>query len=230
MSLFSAVGVLLCSRGAVAAETLLSTMGQTPYERWYGDGAYLTFACDFRTGSTPTILTGLTIRLANTDSIDHHVAAEIWSNHEEPPEQTIFQTPLALVDTFETFATVPARASVGSDYSMSDTGIYLAPDTTYWLAIHGLEPIADEVRDWGFDLAHFQDADPGGAYSTISYTFLWVTQDAGANWYGPTDAQFLYRLEGTPVPEPAYAAVVLAPLASGLVARRRLSRRGVEPL
>lgn len=205
--------VLSHSASPAISATLFSNLGQTQETAAAGIavlGQYV--ATEFTTGADASSITGTTIRIQNNDTIGHTYAAHLYSS--------TLGLPGSLLASFTAVDGAVAAGSVELA-TYSHTGIALAANTTYWLAIaigqnsalhsSGFVETLSDLADVG---SSFSNATPPNMAHSSDFGFLWVPTSSAQN------GQF--SLEGTlsPVPEPSRA--LLAALGGmALLGRRR---------
>lgn len=212
------LAVLLAVSSAPAA-TLFSNLGGAPASIEVGTGLTATnqmVASEFITGSSASVLTGVEIEVLNDDFFaDHTYSVRLFSDAGAAPGTLVATFSPALINS--NFIT----AGNGQSIAFSHSGISLAADTRYWLALSVLEDVT-ATTETGFHRRVSDTTDPVTGYSNSSPPGMYFSNDAGSSWSaaGVNNAQF--QLEGMLVPEPGRAILLLAGLGFTVVGRRRL--------
>ena len=196
------------------ADNLISTLGQPAN----GLATITTntarfFATDFLTAAQPASITQVTLRLRNIDIIPHTAIVELWSDGGNQPG--------SLFGAFDTSISIAANASSFANYTASDAGLLLAENTAYWLVVRGGEVAADSEFTADLGLTTGQDVNAGGVFSEIAATPLKVSNNSGSSWSDTGTLTPIYQLEGTAVPEPSTAALLLSTTAALTLGRFR---------
>lgn len=205
-------GLLLALTSSSRAATLFSNLGQA--SSGTASGIALTnqmVATEFLTGADASIITGLTIRIQNNDTIIHTFSASLYSDNTSAPG--------TLVATFTALDGTVASGAVELA-TFSHAGINLAANTQYWLAL-GINQ--DSIlHSSGFVETASDAVELGSIFSNITPPNMYSSVDSGGTWAATSSAQNgQFSLEGTVVPEPGRASLFLAGYAMVVLRRRR---------
>lgn len=196
------------------ATTLFSNLGQSSSGTAAGIAVVGDLvATEFTTGASASSITGATLRLQNNDIITHTYSAHIYSS--------TLGVPGTLVASFTAVDGTLAAGSVELA-TYSHTGIPLAANTTYWLAIAIGQNSA--LSSSGFVETLSDVADVGSSFSNATPPNMAQSPNSGGFWASTSSAQNgQFSLEGTlsPVPEPSRALLAALGLAALFIKRRR---------
>lgn len=221
------LGLLGWAVSPASADLLFSNLGQVQDN---DAGIALTShrpATEFLTGGVPTIATDLTIRVNNFDSVGHTFGAYLYSDNAGSPNSLL--ATFSPVDNSVGAAVVPGVTGTMKLITFSHAGINLAASTQYWVALSLLQPAVAHSVAWIETTSNAEDI--GSLFTNDSPPNRFYSLDSGSTWGSPGPARNgQFSLEGTAVPEPTSAALVLlGGVASGAAALRRRRAAKAEP-
>lgn len=210
-----AVWVLNAALGTAA--TFISTLNQPVSSSYQMYSAFLNsnFANDFTTDGTGAVITGLTVKLANYDTVTRHVYGSIYTNNAGQPG--------TLVGSFDPIALTNGLTTL-TDVTLTSTGVNLAANTTYWVGIGLVENLTSDTVRWAANAGNGTDA--GSVFTTVPATNVFLSSNGGTVWSSYSAGNMLYALSGTAAPEPSRMVLVLAG-GFGVWLRRRRSPKVV---
>jgi hypothetical protein len=147
-------------------------------------------ATDFMTDSTPWTITSITAKMGNSSFLTTHaVTFSIFADDGSG-------RPGSLVSLFDT----PASVGPGSSglFTATSPGITLQANTPYWLVGQDNDVSPGGTVTWRFTSSQGNS----GSFSTLPGTPTRSSPNGGGNWLEGAAENQLYRLEGTPIPEP----------------------------
>jgi hypothetical protein len=146
-------------------------------------------ASDFITDGTPWKITSITADMGNSSGVvTHTVTFSIFRDDGSG-------RPGSLVSLFDTPASIPTGSS--GLFTATSPGITLQANTPYWL-VGQVNQVTLGTASWRFTLSQ----DNTGPFSTLPGTQTLFSPNSGGNWLDGGAANQLFRLEGTPIPEP----------------------------
>lgn len=169
------------------------------------------YATMFQTGGITTSIDGASFFISNEADGTHGLSAMIYSDNAG--------TPGNYVAGLSSFTVNSWSAQV---YTVSATGVYLAPNTTYWMVLQTGDADPTATIYWQTTMSDV--ADSGSAFSPGAGAGMWTkqygrdnpwTQITGASTYGQ------FSLTGSPVPESGAWGLAMGAAATGLVVRKR---------
>lgn len=201
-----------------ASTVLFSTLNQ-PLSSFNGfDSTGTRYqATDFLTGDLAMSLSSATANLYNADDRTHSMVAYIYSN-------SAFDTPDSVIGTFDSTVSLPVGVVAGnisnaSNFTFTDSGITLSPNTKYWLVLESLDSNHVNAVHWTATTSGIPDS--GSTFSMISATNNKYSLASGGPWTNTLNGDFRISLSGTAVPEPHRVLLMISGLASLLSRRRR---------
>lgn len=196
-----------------SAAVLFSTLGQSNNAP---DGLATTgyrLATDFETQAAGSSITGITLNMNNSDSIDHNFTVGLYSD--------VGGSVGALLTNFST--ELIAAAQFGAVNKLfSHTGYSLVANTKYWVVLQMLEDAVEfgNKPNWSGNTS--DGIDGGGSFLEVTSTLAQVSDDDGASWSDTSTENFLFNVIGViAVPEPSRAILTLAGFAGICLRRRR---------
>ena len=215
ISLFPLVVALAVAAPAVtSAQLLFSNLNQTSAGPNNLNAGNNRLATEFHTGIDASTLTGLSLRVFNGDNVAHDFNAFLFSD--------VSNLPGTLLATFTDVSTiVPSNTT---DFLTTFTlpgGFSLASNTQYWIAT-GYNESSNNATVGPLSTVS-NSGDAGSVFTVTQPPGLAVSFNNG-NTFGniATPQNFLFSLQGTVVPEPTSAALVV--LGSAFLLRRRSLR------
>jgi hypothetical protein len=156
-------------------------------------------ASDFITDGTAWKITSITARMANSSALTTHtVTFSIFADDGSG-------RPGSLVSLFDTPASVPPNTGFGL-FTATSPGITLQANTPYWLVGQDNDVSPGGTVTWRFTSSEGNS----GSFSTVPGTLILSSPNGGGNWLNGGAENQLFRLEGTPIPEPqTWIAVVV---------------------
>lgn len=214
---FHALLVLICAGCAGFSSshgaTIFSNLAQTDDGDVNGIGLTIHVeASEFQTGAIASNITGLTARLYNGDSIAHTFGAYLYADSGS-------NTPGSLLATFTAVDNLIGAGVTSEDLTWSHTGINLAANTRYWIALAGLENASSSSYAWRDTASDAEDA--GSVFTNDSPPLRALSIDGAATWPFTRSGNNFFALEGTLVPEPGRALLLMSGLTGALLRRRR---------
>ena len=205
----------LLPAASTRASTLISNLGQPTVTAAEGFAdTTIRYAWDFQTGASPADVTALTLRLLNLDLISHHITSQLWTNSGS-------NQPGAFVAAFPDIS-IAAGTFPPTDLTATSPGIPLAAGTIYWIVTGMGEALVNSPFGPGHELVSSgQTMDAGGVFSTVASTNFLFSGDSGATWSLSATENAFFKLEGTVVPEPSGAFLLLSTAIPILLRRRR---------
>jgi hypothetical protein len=212
--------MLSISNVSSAATTYVSNLGQTS-DGGFGSLAGLDIvASDFLTAASATMITSATLSMSNWDDITHSMTPKIYADNSGLPG--------TLVGTFSSFNILADPSGPGSgffnNYTVTSTGISLAANTKYWMAVSQGEftnlpfPVI-----WNTTASNTMDS--GSTFSAVPTTLLKYSNDNGSSWVNATtnSTNAMFSLSGNllAAPEPSRALLLFAGAGAMLFRRRR---------
>ncbi|MEZ5384748.1 MAG: choice-of-anchor R domain-containing protein [Prosthecobacter sp.] len=169
-------------------------------------------ATAFVTDDTASIVTGLSVLMQNADNIDHTVSAYLYSD-------TGGGAPSTLLATFTGDLLARSQQTMQGLF-FSHTGIPLAANTRYWIAIavnedeNYLSPTLSMTHSEAVDTGTFMLPTPPDSY---------YSPDSGSTWALREGESARFALEGIAVPEPGRTSLVLAGCLAVILRRCRVA-------
>lgn len=190
----------LCATLGTAA-TFISTLGQpisSGYQLYTTNTLNSNYASDFTTDGTGAVITGLTVKLSNQDTVTRHVYGSIYASNAGQPG--------TLVGSFDPIALASGLSQ--TDVTLTSTGVSLAPNTTFWVGIGLVESLTSNTVVWWANANNGTDA--GSTFTTVPATNVFLSSNSGTTWSSYTPGNMLYSLTGSAVPEPSRMVLLLA--------------------
>lgn len=208
------IGMLISATGLREAggATVFSNLGQgVDNSSSWSAGVTRRYATDFVTGTGSVILTDATLLMKNFDDIPHAFTASIYLDAAGSPG--------TFVGSFDPF-TVPAGVSaLWTEFTATSAGITLAASTSYWITMQMNEARNSSYPSWAWD--NDQGTDGVTDFATDPATGVRVSFNSGSTYAYNGDGNYMFALNGTPVPEPSRALLLVGALGMLFLHRRR---------
>lgn len=207
-------GLLLTLSAPSRAATLFSNLSQT-HSDWVGVAVTTQrLASEFMTGVDASTVTGLSVSMANFDTVGHTVSAYLYSD-------TGGGVPASLLATFTAVDNSLASGGVAELATFSHAGISLAANTRYWIAMAVNENGINSSPAWSMTTSNTADT---GLFTVSTPPNRIYSTDSGSTWLTPGPGENgRFSLEGTAVPEPGRASLLLAGCLAVVLRRRRVA-------
>jgi hypothetical protein len=196
--ILGAVWTLFATLGRAA--TFISTLGQPitgGYQLCTTNTLNSNYASEFTTFGTGALITGLTVKLSNQDTVPRHVYGSIYANNAGQPGM--------LVGSFDPIALASGLSQ--TDVNLTSTGVSLAPNTTFWVGIGLVESLTANTVVWWANANNGTDA--GSTFTTVSATNVYRSDNGGTAWVNYNPGKMLYSLSGSAAPEPSRIVLVM---------------------
>ena len=200
LALAAAIAGLFAANASAAVS--FSTLGQSNNAP---NGIFDTdyrLASDFKTGGVGASITGITLNMNNSDSVDHTFKVSLYSDAGGSVGSllTDFSTELIAANTFGAV-----------DKLFTFTGGYsILANTEYWVVLEMLENVVSggDQPNWSGNSGG--GIDGGGSFLEVTSTMAQYSNDGGATWDVTSSDNFLFNIIA--VPEPSRAVLAIAGL------------------
>lgn len=203
LALAAAIAGLFAANASAAV--LFSTLGQSNNAP---NGIFDTdyrLATDFETQGVGASITGLTLNMNNSDTVDHNFTVSLYSD--------LGGAVGSLLTNFS--SELIAAGQVGAINKLfTHAGYSLVANTKYWVVLEMLENVVSggDQPNWSGNSGG--GIDGGGNFLAVNSTMAQSSFDGGASW-GDTSStsNFLFNVIGVAaVPEPSRAVLAIAGL------------------
>lgn len=188
-----------------SAAVLFSTLAQSNNAPQSIFDTNFRLATDFETQGVGASITGLTLNMNNSDTVDHNFTVRLYSDAGGTVGSllTNFSSVLIAANTF---------GAVNKLFTHS--GYSLAANTKYWVVLEMLEDFVSggDQPNWSGNSG--DGIDGGGSFLEVTSSFAQYSSDGGLSWLDASADNFLFNVLGTlaPVPEPSRAILAIAGL------------------